>query len=477
MVVYRFMAKIAWMPVVLVAAGARFAQPQAILPPLAVIDAVVRSWWFWSALLLLVAALAEGMVLLRRQRVLRQRNAELERAARERAAALEAECAKVREEMRQAEAAGEAKGRLLAYAARKIRGSLSDLLELTPLLEDDPGGSQDTIQLIQSSGQTLLRTIDDVLDLSNLEAGAMELEIAPFQLSRALEESVGSFRAAAGEKGLRLDLNLAPDLPAWVAGDEARVRQAVSNLVSNGVQFTRSGEVAVSAAVEGPDQDPCSIRIEVRDTGVGIAPDRIGRLFSGFGQQDSSITRYGRVGFGLAISRLLAERMGGTIDVESKEGVGSTFRLTIPLGRTADPAPAGAEAAAQDVRKLRVLLAEDDKIQRIVAVKMIQKLGITADLAESGVQAIAAVLEKPYDLVLMDLHMPDMDGMAATREIRNRLGAGRQPAICGLSAHDAADFLQPCLSAGMDDYLTKPLDPEKLRRMLVELAARGRGDK
>ena len=196
-----------------------------------------------------------------------------------------------------------------------------------------------------------------------------------------------------------------------------------------------------------------------------------------FGQQDSSITRYGRIGFGLAISRLLAERMGGTIGVESKEGAGSAFRLTIRLDRAADPATAGAEAAAQDVSKLRVLLAEDDKIQRIVAVKTLQKLGITADVAENGAQAIAAVLEKPYDLLLMDLQMPDMDGMAATREIRSRLDGGRQPAICGLSAHDAADFRQPCLSAGMDHYLTKPLDPEKLRRILVALAARTGGDK
>ena len=195
------------------------------------------------------------------------------------------------------------------------------------------------VRMIRSSGDALLRVINDILDFSKVEAGKLELEVAPFHLRRCLEESVGLFRAAAAEKDLRLGCDLAPELPVWVAGDETRLRQVVLNLISNALKFTSSGEVVLSAGVERQDETSYCIAIEVRDTGIGIAPDQLPRLFSSFNQADASISRrYGGTGLGLAISKRLVEMMGGTIDVESRPGEGTRFRFTVLMGHAEEPA-------------------------------------------------------------------------------------------------------------------------------------------
>jgi CheY-like chemotaxis protein len=320
----------------------------------------------------------------------------------------------------------------------------------------------------------LLRVINDVLDFSKVEAGKLELEVAPFELRRCLEESIGLFRAAAADKGLRLVCELAPALPAWVAGDQTRLRQVVMNLISNALKFTSSGEVVLTAGLERRDESFYCIAIEVRDTGIGIAPDQLSRLFSAFQQADASISRrYGGTGLGLAISKRLVETMGGSIDVESRPGEGARFRFTVLMSPAREPAAveAAPPSSVLAASRLRVLVAEDNLINQKIVVMLLAKLGVKADLASDGSQAIAAATERPYDLVLMDVQMPVVDGLAATREIRSRLPAGRQPMIYGLTAHATTEYRDICLGAGMDGYLTKPLDRAKLQHLVAELSS------
>lgn len=437
-----------------------------------------EAWWFRSSVFLATVCLVYGGVWFR-NRALRRRNAALERAVKERTAELEAERAKVLEEKCRADAASAAKGQFLANMSHEIRTPLNGLLGLTSLLVDvrDPAELQETLRLIQSSGQMLLGVINDVLDFSKVEAGKLELDTAPFELRPALERAVGLFRASATTKGLRLEADLAPDLPAWVAGDEIRLREVVQNLISNALKFTDSGEIVLSARVEAREETAYRIRIEVRDTGIGIPPDRMTRLFTSFSQADSTINRrYGGTGLGLAICKRLIELMDGSIEAQSQPGEGTTFRFAVRLYQSTAPEPAITDLSAmQDVSKLRVLLAEDNKVNQLVGLKLLKKLGITADLAEDGAQAITAAMRNTYDLILMDVQMPYVDGIAATREIRAHIVGDRQPFICGLSAHATIEFQEMCQRVGMDRYLTKPLDFEKLRKLLIERSAQRAG--
>jgi CheY-like chemotaxis protein len=315
--------------------------------------------------------------------------------------------------------------------------------------------------------------INDVLDFSKVEAGKLELEVAPFHLGVALEESIGLFRAAASEKGLRLRCDLAPELPVYVAGDQTRLRQVVMNLISNSLKFTSSGEVVLSARVERKDETAYCIAVEVRDTGMGMTPDQLPRLFLSFNQADASISRrYGGTGLGLAISKRLVEMMGGTIQVESAAGQGTTFRFTVLVGHAQEPAKQRATPSPTvgAGRHLRVLVAEDNAVNQKVVLMLLKKLGVKADLAVDGSEAIAAIVKNHYDLVLMDVQMPVVDGLAATREVRSRLPQERQPVIFGLTAHATTEYRDICLGAGMNGYLTKPLDPEKLRDLIEGLS-------
>jgi len=433
-----------------------------------------ETWW-WRSIALLLAAAAVWGVVLWRNGLLRRRNRQLERAVQQRTAELESERTKVMEEKRRADAASEAKGRFLANMSHEVRTPLNGIIGLSKLLEAMPVSAEalDMVRMIRSSGDALLRVINDVLDFSKVEAGKLDLEVAPFRLRRALEESIGLFRAAAAEKNLRLGFNWAPELPVYVAGDQTRLRQIVMNLVSNALKFTSSGEVVLSAGVERQDETSCSIAIEVRDTGIGIAPDQLPRLFSSFHQADASISRrYGGTGLGLAISKRLVEMMGGRIDVESTPGEGTRFRFTVLMGRAQEPAasPTAPPPAVCAGRQLSVLVAEDNAINQKVVLMLLEKLGVKADLAADGSEAIAAVMENRYDLVLMDVQMPEVDGLSATREIRSRLPLGRQPVIFGLTAHATTEYHEICLGAGMNGCLTKPLDREKLESLIAELS-------
>ena len=433
-----------------------------------------ETWWLQSVELLLGAAAVWGVIAWR-NRLLRRRNRQLENAVRQRTAELESERTRVVAEKRRADEASEAKGRFLATMSHEIRTPLSGVIGLSRLLEGMPVPPEalEMVRMIRSSGDALLRVINDVLDFSKVEAGKLDLEVTPFHLHRSLEESIGLFRAAAAEKGLRLICDLAPELPAWVSGDDTRLRQVILNLVSNALKFTSAGEVVLSARLERQDPTSHAVAIEVRDTGIGIAPDQLPRLFSSFNQADASISRrYGGTGLGLAISKQLVELMGGTIGVQSTPGEGTRFRFTIRMGHAQEPAatPIAPSLAAPVGNHLRVLVAEDNMVNQKVVLMLLKKLGVNADSVTDAVQAIAAVEENRYDLVLMDVEMPGMDGLAATRDIRSRLPLDRQPAIFGLTGHATTEYRDICLGAGMDGYLTKPLEPGKLQDLIGELS-------
>jgi CheY-like chemotaxis protein/anti-sigma regulatory factor (Ser/Thr protein kinase) len=329
-------------------------------------------------------------------------------------------------------------------------------------------GQRRMVDVIRDSGTTLLTILNDILDMSKIEAGRMELESIPFEpaaLARAVRDL---FDQRASEKGVLLRSEIGPGGEQWRMGDPARLRQIVFNLVSNALKFTEDGTVTVR--ITGT---PTHLVIAVADTGIGIAPDRLGRLFAKFTQADSSHTRlYGGTGLGLSISKAIAEQMGGDILVDSTEGEGSTFTVTVPLGITeavaasalAVPPPpslpaTGTAEAPTDAPSLRVLAAEDNPTNRFVLQTLLDPLGISVTFAEDGRKALDIWRVEAFDVIVMDMQMPVMDGVTATRAIRAeeaRTGRQRTP-IVALTANAMAHQIAEQLEAGADAHAAKPI--------------------
>jgi signal transduction histidine kinase/DNA-binding NarL/FixJ family response regulator len=388
-----------------------------------------------------------------------------------------------------ADAASAAKSAFIATVSHELRNPLSAIIGLVDLnlRAGLPSQLQDDLEVIQSSGNLLLGLVNDLLDLSKIEAGKMELERIDFDLHEKVMSVLRAFRPAAEKKGLFLDIVIDEGTPRLLKGDPLRYGQVLMNLVSNAVKFTPSGAVIVHISLaEGESQsnevDPRTLRVvtTVRDTGMGIAPDKLSLLFSDFSQADPSVSRrFGGSGLGLAISKRLVELFGGEIRIRSSEGKGSVFSFTARF-EPSEPAQANAERPGEsggaDGRKLRVLVVDDDPVNAAVARRYIGRFGHESACAETGAAAIEAVARSRVDLVLVDLGLPDMDGFEACRRIRTETAErlGGEPPIAAMTARAETGLRADCARAGMIDCLAKPLDPSALGRLLASVAAQAR---
>ncbi|WP_089717817.1 GAF domain-containing protein [Candidatus Entotheonella palauensis] len=384
--------------------------------------------------------------------------------------ALQQRAAELTKAKEAAEAANQAKSTFLSQMTHELRTPMNGVLGMAMLLSDTElnDDQQEMLNTIRSSGDTLLTIINDILDFSKIEANELDLELVSFDIENCIQQVFELVRVTAAAKGLSLNYRLADGIPQGLRQDVTRVRQVLTNLVGNAVKFTEAGgvEVFVDAELEASESEPspCRLHVRVKDTGIGIPQDRLGQLFASFSQVDASTTRkYGGTGLGLAISKQLCELMGGTVWVESEAGAGSTFHFTI-VAPQADlqPSPsnrptAGLEPQLAALKPLTILMAEDNVVNQKIALAMLRKCGYHADVVSSGMAAIEALKHSRYDVVLMDMQMPEMDGIAATQCIREILPPEAQPMIIALTADAMAQQRQACLEAGMDDFVSKPI--------------------
>jgi CheY-like chemotaxis protein/HPt (histidine-containing phosphotransfer) domain-containing protein len=347
---------------------------------------------------------------------------------------------------------------------------MNGVIGMTGLLLDTPLGEEQRrfAIAVRDSSESLLGIINDILDFSKLEAKRLTLDCADFEPRQVIDGVVALLQPRAREKGVSLETTVAADLPAWLNGDAGRLRQVLLNLVGNAVKFTEHGSVALAVTHRPLDADDIELTVEVRDTGIGMSDEVQARLFTPFTQADSSISRrFGGTGLGLAISRELVELMGGTIGVDSALGQGSRFCFTLRCRAAAVPMPIAAPAEAPTaVRPLDILVAEDNRVNQMLIAALLEKLGHRATLVGDGEQAVAAVAQGRFDLVLMDVQMPKLDGVSATKAIRALDGAAARTPVVALTANALPGQRESYIADGMDDYLSKPIQPAALAATL-----------